>query len=284
MVGVVFISFASKDRSFASTICEALENRGLGCWIATRDISPGENFQQAVFQAIRSAKVMVLVFSSNSQNSDEVKKEIVLAGQCRLTVIPVRVEDVTPDGAFAYELATRQWVDLFVDWERSILRLVEQIGKVVGQEPGAVSVIRPPGSSAGGPGVGAPSRPPPSGASRPAASPRATESTAAARASLAPTGAQAKKSSWALIGGTGVLAVAVIVAAVWFWGRPRCEAGGRLPRGRCAKRARRRSTARITSRRCGGIAKPPTRETPGANLRRVSLRKGLGVPQDLPRR
>ena len=96
MAGVVFISFASKDRGVASTICEALENRGIGCWIATRDIGPGENFQHAVFNAIRSAKVMVLVFSSNSQNSDEVKKEIVLAGQCRLTVIPVRVEDVTP--------------------------------------------------------------------------------------------------------------------------------------------------------------------------------------------
>ena len=87
---------------------------------------------------------MVLVFSTNSHNSDEVKKEIVLAGQCRLNVIPVRVEDVTPEGAFAYELATRQWVDLFEDWERSIQRLVEQIVKVTGQQPGAVSFIIKP--------------------------------------------------------------------------------------------------------------------------------------------
>ena len=62
---------------------------------------PGDNFQIAIVHAIRSAKVMVLVFSSNSNNSDEIKKELVLAGQSRLIVIPVRVEDVTPDDAGA---------------------------------------------------------------------------------------------------------------------------------------------------------------------------------------
>jgi TPR repeat protein len=141
MDGTVFISFASKDRGFATKICESLEQRGIGCWIAVRDIGPGENFQSAVFDAIDSAKVMVLVFSENAHYSDEVKKEIVLAGQCRLTVIPVRIEDVRPHGAFAYELATRQWVDLFEDWEGSVQRLIEQIVKVTGQES---IPIRPP--------------------------------------------------------------------------------------------------------------------------------------------
>src|SRR5580704_5561856 len=128
----IFISFATKDRNAAHTICEALEHRGFNCWIADRDIGPGENFQIAIVHAIRAAKVMILVFSANSNNSDEIKKEVVLAGQSRLIVIPVRVEDVTPDEAFAYELATRQWVDLFEDWERSIQRLVRQLENVAG--------------------------------------------------------------------------------------------------------------------------------------------------------
>src|SRR5580692_8184711 len=132
MTAPIFISFATKDRNAAHTICEALEHRGLKCWIADRDIGPGENFQIAIVHAIRAAKVMILVFSANSNNSDEIKKEVVLAGQSRLIVIPVRVEDVTPDEAFAYELATRQWVDLFEDWERSIQRLVRQLETVDG--------------------------------------------------------------------------------------------------------------------------------------------------------
>ena len=127
MAASIFISYASKDRAAAHTICDALEHRGFDCWIADRDIGPGENFQVSIVHAIRSAKVMILVFSANAANSEEIKKEVVLAGQSRLVVIPVRVEDVTPDEAFAYEMATRQWVDLFDDWEQSIQRLVHQL-------------------------------------------------------------------------------------------------------------------------------------------------------------
>lgn len=128
MGAATFISYSSQDREIALTVCEALENRGVSCWISCRDIGPGENFQVSIVRAIRAAKVMVLVFSANCNNSEEIKKELVLAGRSQLIVIPVRVEDVAPDEAFAYELATRQWVDLFADWESSILRLSRQIG------------------------------------------------------------------------------------------------------------------------------------------------------------
>src|SRR5271166_1392629 len=127
MSAPIFISYSSADRSIAQTVCEALENRGFNCWISCRDIGPGENFQVSIVRAIRAAKVMVLVFSANSNNSEEIKKELVLAGQSQLGVIPVRVEDVTPDEAFTYELATRQWIDLFSDWEGAIQRLVRQL-------------------------------------------------------------------------------------------------------------------------------------------------------------
>ncbi|HEV2185583.1 MAG TPA: toll/interleukin-1 receptor domain-containing protein [Stellaceae bacterium] len=210
MDGAVFVSFASKDRNFATMICDALEQRGIGCWIATRDIGPGENFQTAVFNAIRSAKVMVLVFSTNAHNSDEVKKEIVLAGQCRVNVIPVRVEDVTPDGAFAYELATRQWVDLFDDWERSIQRLIEQIVKVIGQQPGAApSVAASPEVPAGIADI----------ARGPLQHPLTVGAAASAPATTMPptTGVSpAKKKHLAAIGGVGALAIAGIAAA-WLW-------------------------------------------------------------------
>jgi len=52
----------------AKTICGALEKRGLPCWLASRDVSPGEDLQAAI-----AARVMVLVFSQNANNSDEIK-------------------------------------------------------------------------------------------------------------------------------------------------------------------------------------------------------------------
>jgi hypothetical protein len=127
----IFVSYASIDRDVAETICDALRARGHVCWIACRNIGPGENFQESIVRAIRSARVMLLIFTSNANNSDEIKKELVLAGRHRVTVLPVRVEDVAPNDAFAYEFATRQWIDLFKDWEREIDRLSKQIDAII---------------------------------------------------------------------------------------------------------------------------------------------------------
>ena len=127
---LVFISHSSKDSKFARAICSALESRGLSCWISSRDVGPGENFMDAIVRAIGAAKVMVLVFSENANNSDEIKREIVLASSAKVTIIPVRVEDVVPKGAFAYQMATRQWIDLFEDWEAQIERLAKWIAGI----------------------------------------------------------------------------------------------------------------------------------------------------------
>jgi TIR domain len=130
MTPLVFISHSSDDRSVAVSLCEALERRGLGCWLASRDIGAGENFQEAIVKAIRSVRVMVLVFTGRANNSNEIKKEIALASQNNLVVIPLRVEDVLPSDAFLYELSTRQWIDAFDDWDRAVGRLAEQIGEI----------------------------------------------------------------------------------------------------------------------------------------------------------
>jgi formylglycine-generating enzyme required for sulfatase activity len=127
----IFITYSSKDQKVAGAICTALENRGLACWISSRNVKPGQNFQEQIVKAIRVAKIMVLVFTANANNSNEIKKELALASQNNLVVIPVRIEDVVPNEAFAYEFATRQWIDLFGDWEDSIARLVELIASTI---------------------------------------------------------------------------------------------------------------------------------------------------------
>ena len=224
----IFISYSSKDRAVAQTICEALENRGLSCWISSRDIGPGENFQVSIVHAIRAAKVMILVFSANSNNSDEIKKELVLAGQSHLAVIPVRVEDVAPEEAFAYELATRQWIDVFDDWENSIQRVVRQL-ETVGVTPPSVA----PEAAAGQPSTVAP-MPPAETAEPPGAPPAAPIAKPAQQteesAARPPTTDQPREPGpppapttlylGAAIGGAVV--VLAIVAAAWLWlGGPR---------------------------------------------------------------
>ena len=140
----VFISHSSKDQKIAETICLALESRGIECWLASRDVNPGENFMQAIVSAIRAAKIMVLVFTSHANESDEIKKELALASQYRLVIIPVRAEDVLPNDALAYQFAISQWIDLFKDWERQIERLTSRISGLLPIDPPKLSEPKQP--------------------------------------------------------------------------------------------------------------------------------------------
>jgi TIR domain len=137
----IFISYASQDGRMATTICSALESRGFKCWVSTRDILPGENFQSAIVRAIRSAKVLLLVFTANSNRSDEMTKELALASQQKLMVVPLRVENVTPSDAFAYEFATRQWIDLFADWEQAMNNLCVRLSAALEDDRTHVDTI-----------------------------------------------------------------------------------------------------------------------------------------------
>ena len=105
--------------------------RGLRCWISSRDVAGGENYQEAIVHAIRNAKIMLLVFTDNANNSDEIKKELVLASRNKLTVIPVRIEDVLPNDALDFELATRQWINFFGDWERALDTLCKRASGIL---------------------------------------------------------------------------------------------------------------------------------------------------------
>jgi tetratricopeptide (TPR) repeat protein len=132
----VFVSYATADRKQALSLCKALEARGTRCWISCRDVPPGENYQEAIVRALRDSRAMVLVFSEAANNSDEIKKELSLASRYHIAVMALRLEDVEPSDAFAYELSTRQWVDAFEGWDKSIDSLVQRIGQTTDAGPG----------------------------------------------------------------------------------------------------------------------------------------------------
>lgn len=134
----VFVSYATADRKQALLVCNALERRGTECWIASRDVVPGENYQESIVRALRDARAMVLVFSDAANNSDEIKKELSLASRYHVPVVALRIADVEPSDAFAYELSTRQWIDAFDGWDRSIELLARRIGDLQAAEGGAL--------------------------------------------------------------------------------------------------------------------------------------------------
>jgi hypothetical protein len=128
----VFVSYKGEDRQVAEKICDDLAKRDVKCWISSREIRAGFSHQQVIADALIDAVVMVLVFSSAANESDEILKELSIASMLKKHVIPVRIEDVFPKhGPYFYELAARQYIDLFPDWEKQIDRLAEDIKIIV---------------------------------------------------------------------------------------------------------------------------------------------------------
>ena len=84
----VFISYSSKDIEWADAICKTLETESLNCWIAHRDINPGEDWAESINNAIKESSVFVLVFSQNSNQSVQVIKELTLAVNNKCIIIP----------------------------------------------------------------------------------------------------------------------------------------------------------------------------------------------------
>jgi len=107
----VFISHSSKDKLIADGICANLEAAGVRCWIAPRDIVPGEDWPTAILTAISKSRIMVLVFSGNSNTSEDVGREIALAANNNLIIIPFKIEDVEPEPVKKYYLATTNWLE-----------------------------------------------------------------------------------------------------------------------------------------------------------------------------
>jgi hypothetical protein len=107
----VFISYSSKDKPVADRVCHALEEKGVRCWIAPRDIPYGAEWQDAIIGALTETGAMVLVFTHNTNESAHVRREVSAALEAGAMVIPFRTEEATPQGALRYNLINLHWMD-----------------------------------------------------------------------------------------------------------------------------------------------------------------------------
>jgi hypothetical protein len=130
---LIFVSYSSKDKLIADAICSRLENQGIRCWIAPRDVNPGADYSDQISEALERSTAMVMVFSSGSNSSRHVKSEIDRAFSLDKVIIPFRVENVELDKGLAYYLSKTHWLDaLTKPLEQHIDRLAETIRKVSG--------------------------------------------------------------------------------------------------------------------------------------------------------
>ena len=107
----IFLSYAKEDRERARNLATALEAAGWSVWW-DRNIQVGQTFDQAIENALDSAKCVVVLWSKHSISSEWVKNEAASAAE-RGILVPALIDDVrTP-----LEFRRKQTANL-IGWEQ----------------------------------------------------------------------------------------------------------------------------------------------------------------------
>jgi hypothetical protein len=109
----VFLSYSAKDKPIPDATCTLLESKKLRCWMAPRDILPGKEWSTAIIEGIELSRSLVLIFSANSNASQQVMREVERAVAKGIPIIPFRIENLAPCKALEYFISSQHWLDAF---------------------------------------------------------------------------------------------------------------------------------------------------------------------------
>lgn len=92
-LGKIFISHSAKDKPFVRALCRKLSLEGYNVWLDEKELVPGDALAARLSDAIKNAKVFLIVVTPNSVTSAWVRFELskaanrMASGDCR--IVPV---------------------------------------------------------------------------------------------------------------------------------------------------------------------------------------------------
>lgn len=89
----VLLSHSSKDKEFVRRLADDLEREGVDVWFDEADLRVGEDLA-TIKEGIRSSQCLVLVQSRSARESPWVQREIDLAQEFGLRILPVVMEEM----------------------------------------------------------------------------------------------------------------------------------------------------------------------------------------------
>jgi uncharacterized protein YjbI with pentapeptide repeats len=143
-----FISYSSKDDRFAVRLHDALQAKGIRCWLDKHEILPGDNLTKKIGEGIRLWDKVLLCCSRNSMTpstgwwvTDEIERALQKERQLQkernaetLAVIPLNLDGFLFDPACTHEHAptlTKRHAAKFVGWDTDEKVFDEQLARVV---------------------------------------------------------------------------------------------------------------------------------------------------------
>jgi hypothetical protein len=125
----VFIAYAHEDAASADRLFDAFSENGFDPWMDRRKLLPGQNWPEAIQNALETSDFVVICFSTNSVGKrGGFQVEIRHALDCgsrlpldEVYLIPVRLDDCRVPARIQREV---QWVDLFPSWRNGFQKVL----------------------------------------------------------------------------------------------------------------------------------------------------------------
>jgi hypothetical protein len=111
-MATVFVSHASQDTEVARTVVAYLEESGIACWLATRDVDASDDYAEQIIRAIEDAVAFVVLVSTAADHSPHVRIELDRAVSTSRRIVAVRLGGTIVTETLSYYLAGTQWLEL----------------------------------------------------------------------------------------------------------------------------------------------------------------------------
>lgn len=128
----IFISYATKDKASAHQIAEELRSAGFDPWLDAQQVQPGENWSQAIGNALEKSDAIVLLVSKAFLQSPRLIEEWNFAIGSKKhagRVLPI-VAPGTPVASIPWILKHLQHLKAGTDWKRTGRRAADLLREI----------------------------------------------------------------------------------------------------------------------------------------------------------
>ena len=121
---LIFVSYSSKDRPFAIGLTKELQKLGANVWIDQLGIKLGENWDNAIENALDDSETFMLILSPTSVASQNVQDEVSIAISENKKLVPILIKPCD----LPMRWKRRQYADLTTDPDKALSDVLQFLG------------------------------------------------------------------------------------------------------------------------------------------------------------
>jgi len=120
----IFVSYSSKDRPFALGLVKELQELGANVWIDQLGIGLGDDWDDAIEEALEKSETFMIILSPTSVESRNVKDEVNIAINSKKKLVPILIKQCE----LPMRLQRRQYADLANNPDKAIHDILSFLG------------------------------------------------------------------------------------------------------------------------------------------------------------